>query len=79
MSDRSSNDTWSFATNIKIFFLFISISSDTTRVLTSAVAAFDVLLHGSHWLEIWKNHLKGPKHDQVEGEFFYIKQTRMVR
>ncbi len=22
--------------------------------------------------------LKGPKHDQVEGEFFYIKQTRMV-
>ncbi len=23
--------------------------------------------------------LKGPKHDQVEGEFFYIKQTRMVR
>ncbi len=24
-------------------------------------------------------HLKGPKHDQVEGEFFYIKQTRMVR
>ncbi len=24
-------------------------------------------------------NLKGPKHDQVEGEFFYIKQTRMVR
>ncbi len=23
--------------------------------------------------------LKGPKHDPVEGEFFYIKQTRMVR
>jgi hypothetical protein len=23
--------------------------------------------------------LKGPKHDQVEGEFVYIKQTRMVR
>ncbi len=23
--------------------------------------------------------LKGPKHDQVEGEFFYIKQTCMVR
>jgi hypothetical protein len=23
--------------------------------------------------------LKGPKHDQIEGEFFYIKQTRMVR
>ena len=23
--------------------------------------------------------LKGPKHDQVEGEFFYIKQTRVVR
>ncbi len=24
-------------------------------------------------------YLKEPKHDQVEGEFFYIKQTRMVR
>ena len=24
-------------------------------------------------------HLKGPKHDQVGCEFFYIKQTRMVR
>jgi hypothetical protein len=23
--------------------------------------------------------LKGPKHDQVGYEFFYIKQTRMVR
>jgi hypothetical protein len=24
-------------------------------------------------------YLKGPKHDQVGYEFFYIKQTRMVR
>ncbi len=27
----------------------------------------------------FSHSLKGPKHDQVEGEFFYIKQTRMVR
>ncbi len=29
--------------------------------------------------QILLNYLKGPKHDQVEGEFFYIKQKRMVR
>jgi hypothetical protein len=26
-----------------------------------------------------RQRLKGPKHDQVGCEFFYIKQTRMVR
>jgi hypothetical protein len=38
------------------------------------------------WHVLWTNSinynaccLKGPKHGQVEGEFFYIKQTRMVR
>ncbi len=39
---------------------------------------------GKEWagmmcVDVIENVLKGPKHDQVEGEFFYIKQTRMVR
>jgi hypothetical protein len=32
-----------------------------------------------YWKRVSHADLKGPKHDQVEGEFFYIKQTRMVR
>ncbi len=34
---------------------------------------------GFYVIHCFASSLKGPKHDQVEGEFFYIKQTRMVR
>ncbi len=43
---RSCDDTCSFATNLKKYKFFVSIYSETPRVVTAAVAAFDVPLQG---------------------------------
>ncbi len=36
------DDTWSFATNLKQYYFFLSIHSETSCADTAAVAAFDV-------------------------------------
>ncbi len=49
---------------VQVHLIFIS---------ASVLISFNAMIRDS------VHSLKGPKHDQVEGEFFYIKQTRMVR
>jgi hypothetical protein len=39
---HSCDDTWSSATNLNFFLLFVSISSGTPHVVTAMVAVFDV-------------------------------------
>ncbi len=43
---RHCDGTWSFATNLKKIFFFVSISSGISPVVIATVAAFDVSPHG---------------------------------
>ncbi len=62
--------------NKKKSFAFM-VGPDSPFCILSGDLVYDKNV--KHMLIAQQDLLKGPKHDQVEGEFFYIKQTRMVR
>jgi hypothetical protein len=56
-------------------FLISDVSGRRIRLIKSSLYVFSASVPKS----LNNLDLKGPKHDQVGYEFFYIKQTRMVR